>query len=103
MDRSLTTSFLGKSPNSCRMRGSMAASSPGSICWAVRISSVVSRESISTPKTFIHWLGSATPQVWPMPRPPNVPIVAMFSQLRMWAARQKLAMLPTSAESSAAP
>ena len=31
---------------------------------------------------------AAAPQVWPMPRPPNVPIVDMLSQFFMWAARQ---------------
>ena len=37
--------------------------------------------------------GSAAPQVCPMPRPPNVPMVDMLSQLLHGAARQKLAIL----------
>ena len=46
---------------------------------AALISSVVSRESISIPNIFIHCEGSAAPQVCPIPRPPNVPMVDMLS------------------------
>ena len=43
---------------------------------------------MSTPNMLIHCDGSATPQVWPMPRPPNVPKVVMFSRLIIALARQ---------------
>ena len=68
---------------------------------AARMSSVVSRESMSTPKTFIHWAGSATPQVCPMPRPPKAPRVAPLSMVLTRAARQVCTMRPTCRSSSA--
>ena len=50
-----------------------ASTSAGVTALAVSSSSVVSRESMSTPKVRIHCDGSATPHVCPMPRPPNAP------------------------------
>ena len=64
------------------------STSAGVTALAVSSSSVVSRESMSTPKVRIHCDGSATPHVCPMPRPPNAPQVLMFSRLTIALARQ---------------
>ncbi len=66
---------------------------------AMRMSSVVSRFSMSMPNIRIHCDGSATPQAWPMPRPPKVPMVAVDRRRRSCAARQYEAMRATSAGS----
>ena len=75
MERSLTTPSSGQLPKklleSAERRPVISA---GETRSAARISSVVSRESMSTPNILIHCEGSAAPQVWPMPRPPKVPM-----------------------------
>src|SRR5579864_2906174 len=61
--------------------------SPWMRMFGVDIDFVVSRGTVLIPNIRIHCEGSATPQVWPMPRPPKVPIVDMFSEFFSLAAR----------------
>src|SRR5258708_24390013 len=70
----------GVLPNNFCKRGTSSLISSEEIACVVRMSSVVSRESISTPNNRIHCEGSATPQVCPMPLPPKVPRVDRLSQ-----------------------